>query len=219
MHIKSWARRFLFRDEQLLQSVSMLSGGELARAHVARMMLETADLLVLDEPTNDLDIPTLEVLEDAIETFPGATLLVTHDRAMLEALATRIVVLGAPDGVPRVVASLEQALRALAESEDAAAKASAAAARPAPSAPAAGAAVAAPAKKKLSYNEQREFDGMEAAIAAAERKHADLEARLNDPKLIADHGAYAKACDAAGAAQAEIARLYARWEELERKRG
>ena len=77
----------------------------------------------------------------------------------------------------------------------------------------------APAKKKLSYNEQREFDGIEAAIAAAEKKHADLEAKLNDPKLVADHAAYAKACDAAGAAQAEIARLYARWEELERKRG
>jgi ATP-binding cassette subfamily F protein uup len=221
MHIKSWARRFLFRDEQLLQSVSMLSGGELARAHVARMMLETADLLVLDEPTNDLDIPTLEVLEDAIETFSGATLLVTHDRAMLEALATRIVVLGAPDGTPRVVASLTQALRALAESEVAASKASAAAARTTPAAPPAATtstAVAAPAKKKLSYNEQREFDGMEKAIAAAEKKHTDLEAKLNDPKLVADQAAYAKACDAAGAAQAEIARLYARWEELEQKR-
>jgi ATP-binding cassette subfamily F protein uup len=183
----------------------MLSGGELARAHVARMMLETADLLVLDEPTNDLDIPTLEVLEDAIETFSGATLLVTHDRAMLEALATRIVVLGAPDGTPRVVASLAQALRALAESEEAAAKASAAAARasvaaakasvaaakataatasvaaaakPAPPAPTVSAPVAASAKKKLSYNEQREFELMEAAIAAAEKKHADLDARL-----------------------------------------
>ena len=73
-------------------------------------------------------------------------------------------------------------------------------------------------KKKLSYNEQREFDGMEAAIAAAEKKHADLETRLNDPSLVADHAAYAKACDAAGTAQAEIARLYARWEELEQKR-
>jgi ABC transport system ATP-binding/permease protein len=221
MHIKTWARRFLFRDEQLLQSVSMLSGGELARAHVARMMLETADLLVLDEPTNDLDIPTLEVLEDAIETFSGATLLVTHDRAMLEALATRIVVLGAPDGTPRVVASLTQALRALAESEVAASKASAAAARTTPAAPPSATtstAVAAPAKKKLSYKEQREFDGMEKAIAAAEKKHTDLEAKLNDAKLVADQAAYAKACDAAGAAQAEIARLYARWEELEQKR-
>jgi ATP-binding cassette subfamily F protein uup len=218
MHVKSWSRRFLFRDEQLLQSVSMLSGGELARAHVARMMLETADVLVLDEPTNDLDIPTLEVLEEAIETFPGATLLVTHDRAMLESLATRIVVLGAPDGLPRVVASLEQALRALAEFEQAATAQVSSRANPAPAPPVAATAAASATKKKLSYNEQREFDSIEASIAAAEKKAADLEAKLNDPKLISDHQAYAKACDAAGAAQAEVQRLYARWEELEAKR-
>ncbi|MEY4118970.1 MAG: hypothetical protein RLZZ116_2298 [Planctomycetota bacterium] len=218
MHVKSWSRRFLFRDEQLLQSVSMLSGGELARAHVARMMLETADVLVLDEPTNDLDIPTLEVLEDAIDTFPGGTLLVTHDRAMLESLASRIVVLGAPDGIPRVVASLEQALRALGEFEQASLRANAPV--PAPKAqPASSSAPASAPKRKLSYNEQREYDGIEASIAAAEKKAADLEAKLNDPTLISDHQAYAKACDAAGAAQAEIQRLYARWQELESKRG
>jgi ATP-binding cassette subfamily F protein uup len=213
MHVKSWARRFLFRDEQLLQSVSMLSGGELARAHVARMMLETADILVLDEPTNDLDIPTLEILEDAIETFPGATLLVTHDRAMLESLADRIVVLGAPDGIPRVVASLTQALRALGEFEQASPTPETAreTPRPASQQPTA-------ARKKLSYMEQREYDSIDASIATAERKAADLEAKLNDPKLISDHQAYAKACDAAGAAQAEVQRLYARWEELEAKR-
>jgi ATP-binding cassette subfamily F protein uup len=196
----------------------MLSGGELARAHVARMMLETADVLVLDEPTNDLDIPTLEVLEEAIETFPGATLLVTHDRAMLESLATRIVVLGAPDGLPSVVASLEQALRALAEFEQAATAQVSSRANPAPAPPVAATAAASATKKKLSYNEQREFDSIEASIAAAEKKAADLEAKLNDPKLISDHQAYAKACDAAGAAQAEVQRLYARWEELEAKR-
>ena len=220
MHVKSWSRRFLFRDEQLLQSVSMLSGGELARAHVARMMLEPADVLVLDEPTNDLDIPTLEVLEDAIETFPGGTLLVTHDRAMLDALASRIVVLGSPDGVPRVVASLDQALRALSEFEQASSRNASAAHAPAAakSAPAAASAPASSAKRKLSYNEQREYDSIEAGIAAAEKKAADLEAKLNDPKLISDHQAYAKACDAAGAAQAEVQRLYARWEELEAKR-
>jgi ATP-binding cassette subfamily F protein uup len=227
MHVKSWSRRFLFRDEQLLQSVSMLSGGELARAHVARMMLETADVLVLDEPTNDLDIPTLEVLEDAIDSFPGATLLVTHDRAMLESLASRIVVLGSPDGVPRVVASLEQALRALEEFETAhvrieqasrQAKAPASAQKTAVSTADSPASAPLPAKRKLSYNEQREFDGIESSIATAEKKAADLEARLNDPKLISDHQAYAKACDAAGAAQSEVQRLYARWEELEAKR-
>jgi ATP-binding cassette subfamily F protein uup len=71
----------------------------------------------------------------------------------------------------------------------------------------------------LTYNEQREFDGMEAAIAVAEKKAAELEAKLNDPKLLGDHAAYAKACDASAAAQTEVTRLYARWEELEAKRG
>jgi len=181
---------------------------------VARMMLETADVLVTAEQTNDLDIPTLEVLEEAIETFPGGTVLVTHDRAMLESLATRIVVLGSPDGVPRVVASLEQALRALREFEEVSLRANAPAPAPksAPAAPPA-------ARKKLSYNEQREYEGIEGAIAAAEKKAADLESRLSDPTLISDHAAYAKACAAAGAAQAEVQRLYGRWEELESKRG
>jgi ATP-binding cassette subfamily F protein uup len=213
MHITAWARRFLFRDDQLIQEVGRLSGGELARAHLARMMLEPADLLILDEPTNDLDLPTLGVLEESIEEFPGATLLVTHDRAMLERLATRLVVLGAPDGTPRIVASLEQALKALGEFESAAEEA----ARPAVKQPAA--APPSPAKGKLSYREQREYDGIEAAIAAAEAKAAQAETATHDPKVHADHQASAKAFEALAAAQAEVTRLFARWEELEAKRG
>ena len=229
MHVTAWSRRFLFRDEQLLQQVSMLSGGELARAHVARMMLDPADILVLDEPTNDLDIPTLEVLEDAVEGFAGATLLVTHDRAMLSRLASRIVVLGAPDGVPRVVASLPQALRVLHEFENHVATPIARAATPAtkPSAKPIAVTVAKAAstpssnapKKKLSYNEQRESDNMEKSISTAEAKAADLEAQINDPKLLADHAAYAKACEVLATAHAEVTRLYTRWATIEAKRG
>ncbi len=224
MHITAWARRFLFRDEQLLQQVSMLSGGELARAHVARMMLESADVLVLDEPTNDLDIPTLEVLEEAVESFAGATLLVTHDRAMLERLACRIIVLGAPDGIPRSVTSLSQALRALSEFETLTASAAASTSSPSTSAslPAANAsatpAVAVGSKKKLSYNEQREFDQMEATIHAAEAKSHALEDAVNEPSLASDRAAYAKACHALGHAQSEVTRLYERWTALEKKR-
>jgi ATP-binding cassette subfamily F protein uup len=124
-----------------------------------------------------------------------------------------------------VVASLEQALRALDEFERAE-SALVASARRESSAEAAAtkqAAVTAPppppARKKLGYNEQREYDGIEAAIAAAEAKAAQLDATLADPALLADHARYAKACDAAGAAHAEVARLYARWDELEAKRG
>ncbi|MFO0962551.1 MAG: ABC-F family ATP-binding cassette domain-containing protein [Phycisphaerales bacterium] len=223
MHITAWSRRFLFRDEQLLQPVGSLSGGELARAHIARMMLESADILVLDEPTNDLDIPTLEVLEESIEGFDGAVLLVTHDRAMLERLAQTIVVLGDPSGAPSVVASLPQALAALERAElaqeRAASPASVASAATAASTPAADPAPPASGpRRRLNFKEQRELDGMEAAIEAAERAAATAEARVADPAVAADHARMARACTELEQAQAAVAALYERWQELERKR-
>ena len=215
MHITAWSRRFLFKDAQLLQAVGQLSGGERARAHIARMMLEPADILVLDEPTNDLDIPTLEVLEEAIESFPGAVLLVTHDRAMLERLAERIVVIGAPDASVSVVASLDQALASLERAERTAQERERAARAPAPAAPKP---AAQSTRTRLSYKEQREFDGMEAAIEAAERAHAAAEARVADPAIASDHQKMSAACADLDRAQATVATLYARWQELESKR-
>src|SRR5207247_919480 len=93
VHVASWAKRFLFRPEQLEVPVGRLSGGEQARILIARLMREPADLLILDEPTNDLDIPTLEVLEDSLAEFDGALVLVTHDRFMLERVSTVILAL------------------------------------------------------------------------------------------------------------------------------
>src|SRR6266550_922040 len=93
LHVASWAKRFLFRVEQLETSVSKLSGGEKARIVLARLMLRPADLLVLDEPTNDLDIPTLEVLEESLLEFPGALVLVTHDRYLIDRVSTQILAL------------------------------------------------------------------------------------------------------------------------------
>src|SRR6266581_3462948 len=96
VHVASWAKRFLFRPEQLEMPVGRLSGGEQARILIARLMCEPADVLILDEPTNDLDIPTLEVLEDSLAEFDGGLVLVTHDRFMLERVSTVILAL---DGV------------------------------------------------------------------------------------------------------------------------
>ena len=93
IHVAGWAKRFLFRSEQLETPVGRLSGGEQARVLIARLMLEPADLLLLDEPTNDLDIPTLEVLEESLLEFPGALVLVTHDRYLLDRVSTRILAL------------------------------------------------------------------------------------------------------------------------------
>ena len=93
IHIAGWAKRFLFRSEQLDTAIARLSGGEKARVVLARLMLQPADLLVLDEPTNDLDIPTLDVLEESLLEFPGALVLVTHDRYLLDRVSTQILAL------------------------------------------------------------------------------------------------------------------------------
>ena len=204
MHVKSWSRRFLFRDEQLSQPVSSLSGGELARIHIARIMTQPADVLVLDEPTNDLDIPTLEMLEEALEGFPGALILVTHDRAMLERLATTVLRLDGRGGA-HLHASLDHAIRA--EDVEAA---------PAPPRPKA-APRPAPVRKKLSYMEQREYDQLEGRIEQAEAHVRDAEAVVADPIVQADHAKMTDACGRLTDAQAQVAALYARWEELESK--
>src|SRR5205085_10496582 len=93
MHVTGWAKRFLFRSEQLDLPVRDLSGGEQARVLIARLMLQPADVLILDEPTNDLDIPTLDVLESSLEEFPGALVLVTHDRYLLDRVSTELLAL------------------------------------------------------------------------------------------------------------------------------
>ncbi len=107
VHVVSWARRFQFRDDQLDQPVSELSGGEQARVHIARLMLRPADLLLLDEPTNDLDIPTLEVLEESLLDFPGALVMVSHDRYLLDRVSTVLLGLDG-SGVATPFADIEQ---------------------------------------------------------------------------------------------------------------
>src|SRR5580692_10038775 len=98
-HVAGWAARFLFRQDQLELPLNRLSGGERARVHIARLMLQPADILLLDEPTNDLDIPTLEVLESNLLDFPGAIVLVTHDRFLLDRLSKAILAMDGAGGV------------------------------------------------------------------------------------------------------------------------
>jgi ATP-binding cassette subfamily F protein uup len=219
MHITAWSRRFLFRDEQLQQQMRDLSGGELARVHIARMMLQPADILILDEPTNDLDIPTLEILEESLESFEGAVVLVTHDRAMLGRLATEVLVLDGTGGTA-LHTDLDQALRALEQSAEPA-RESPPTSTPATSSPStspsAPTSPTPPTRKKLSYNEQREYDGLEQRILEAETRATALEAKLADPAIANDHTRFAAACKDLGDAQALVASLYARWEALEAK--
>ena len=202
-HVAGWAKRFLFRTEQLETAVSRLSGGEKARIVLARLMLQPADLLVMDEPTNDLDIPTLDVLEESLLEFPGALVLVTHDRYLLDRISTRILALDGKGGT-EYFADLTQALQP----------------RPVASAPVVTAAPspASPSKpKRLGYLEQREFDAMEATVLAAEERLAEAKTRAEDPSIAADADALQKRYAELNAAQAEVDRLYARWAELEAK--
>ncbi|MFZ4574867.1 MAG: ABC-F family ATP-binding cassette domain-containing protein [Phycisphaerales bacterium] len=214
IHINTWAQKFLFNSEQLKAPVRALSGGEKARIHIARIMLEPADVLVLDEPTNDLDIPSLEVLESSIEEFPGSVVLVTHDRAMLARLATEIVALDGK-GAARKYVSYDQ----WEDAEVARRRQAAEAARAQRAAPVATAAAPAPppkvAKRKLTYNEQRELAGMEAAITKAESEVARLEAAMGDAATSADHRILDRTCRELGEAQAKVAVLYDRWAFLQ----
>jgi ATP-binding cassette subfamily F protein uup len=208
MHVAAWARRFLFRPEQLDVPVGRLSGGEQARILIARLMREPADLLVLDEPTNDLDIPTLEVLEESLAEFEGGLVLVTHDRYMLERVSTVVVALDGQGGA--------ETFADYAQWE--AARAGRAAAVPAE--PAAGVRRPPPPRartRRLGYVEQREWEGMEAAIEAAEAAVKACEAAAESPEIASDAAALQARYAALEAARAEVERLYARWAELEAK--
>jgi len=208
MHISGWAKRFLFRNEQLDLPVSELSGGEQARVLIARLMLRPADVLILDEPTNDLDIATLEVLEDNLDEFPGALVLVTHDRFLLDRIDADILALDG-QGNARSFADLSQWSAAA----DAARQAKNAPAKKPDIKPATPTAPS--AKKRLTWNEQRELEGMEAAIHAAEERVITLQAKVADPALATDHVRMHGVYDQLAAAQHDVERLYARWAELE----
>jgi ATP-binding cassette subfamily F protein uup len=208
-HVTAWAKRFLFRPEQLDLPVGDLSGGEHARILIARLMLQPADVLLLDEPTNDLDIAALEVLEESLADFPGALVLVTHDRSLLDRLCTDILGLDGEGGA-RVFADYTQWTAA--QRDLRAAKVKAAAPTPKGKAPREKA-------RRLSYQEQREWDSMEERILEAEEA---LAARRQDVEAAgggADHVRLQECCRALHEAQEVVELLYARWQELEEKQG
>ena len=221
IHINTWARKFLFSAEQLKQPLRSLSGGEIARVHISRLMLEPADILVLDEPTNDLDIPSLEVLEESIEEFPGAVVLVTHDRAMLARLSTNILALDGKGG-SRMFAEYDQWEAAQARATKAGTKAAKASEKsadsPAQKPDEKPAAKPASSKKKLTYNEQREMAGMEKAIEEGEARMAALQTQMEDPSVLADARRLQACCAEHAQVETAVAKLYARWEELEGKK-
>ncbi len=202
VHVISWAKRFLFRPEQLEMPINRLSGGEKARVLIAKLMLEPADVLLLDEPTNDLDIPTLEVLEENLADFPGALVLVTHDRFMLDNVSNIVVGLDGAGGAG-VFADYSQWEEA-----------QAAARKPVRAEKQADRQKSESGKKRLSYMEAREWETIEARIEEAEAVVAAKHAALEDRAVNTNPALLQKTVAELGAAQEAVDELYARWGEL-----
>lgn len=206
---RSYLSRFHFRGDQMDLPVGKLSGGEQSRILIAKLMLQSATILVLDEPTNDLDIATLDVLEQALRDFRGAVILVTHDRFFMDQVANQILAFtDEQDG---------EILRFSDFFQWEEWQRTKPAFNPGKNSTAQGAAAVAAKKTKLSYKEQRELDQMESVIQAEEAALAALQANLTAPEVANNYVKLAEVSKAAEIAQKKIETLYARWDELSKK--
>jgi ABC transport system ATP-binding/permease protein len=206
-HIISYLQDFLFEPARARQPVKALSGGERNRLLLAKLFIRPANLLVLDEPTNDLDTETLELLEERLVEFPGTVLVVSHDRAFLDNVATSIIAFDGPGQANEYVGGYSDWLR---QRPIAAQSASAAG-------PASRSGPAKPEKqKKLSYKDQRELEMLPGRIEALEAEQAALTATLGDPALYRQQPErIAEAQGRLAKIEAELGQCYARWEKLE----
>jgi ABC transport system ATP-binding/permease protein len=225
IHVASWASRFLFTSEQLNQPVRNLSGGERARVLIAKLMLERADVLLLDEPTNDLDLATLEILEDNLLEFPGALVLVTHDRYMLNRVSSIVLGLDGRGHIGRF-ADYSQWEDWMTEQEQASQASKTGSKAPrvrgdenSQATPAETSKADIRARKKLSYLEAREFATIEQRVEASDERLAAARNRVEEPEIATDAAALQQALAELDTAQLESDELYARWAELSEKGG
>ncbi len=229
VHVVTWAKRFLFLPDQLDMPVKRLSGGEKARIVLASLMLQPADVLLLDEPTNDLDILSLEVLEQRIEEFPGAVVIVSHDRYLMDRVCHRMLFLD-PDTLPAFYKNFSQILSAAARqrsnsekspADTRAGSGSRSASTPgstAVSRSVAGSRTAPGPETTFSFKDKYELEHMEDTILEAEDEVTKLTARVQDPDIMARPQQLADVCRDLEKAETRVQNLYARWEELEQKK-
>ncbi|MEW5834570.1 MAG: ATP-binding cassette domain-containing protein [Pseudomonadota bacterium] len=212
-HIVGYLQDFLFSPERARAPITRLSGGERNRLLLAKLFAQPSNLLVMDEPTNDLDVETLELLEELLTDYPGTLLLVSHDRAFLDNVVTSTLVLEGNGRVGEYVGGYSDWLRQRPASTSPAPLAAAPAAGPAPApAPAPPAA----AKRKLSFKDQRELEQLPARIEALENDIAERTAAMSDPAFFRQESAAVTAANEALAkTQAELDAAYARWSELD----
>jgi len=203
IHVNGWCKRFLFSPDILEMPIGKLSGGERARISIAHLMLQPADVLLLDEPTNDLDIPTLETLEESLLDFPGAVVLITHDRFMLDRICNCVLGLGDPNNTEIFpdYAQWEASQKVAAKPKEKKPEA------PPPEKP----------KPKLSYQEKKEYDAIEGKIGKLEEEIQKLNHLLEEKEIAENPARLSEICTAIGLAETQIEQLYLRFEELSKK--
>ena len=212
LHVVSWAQRFLFRPDQLETPVGQLSGGEQARILIAELMRQPADILLLDEPTNDLDIPSLDVLEESLLDFPGALILVSHDRFLLDSVCDQVLGFDGEGGVAfyadykQWLADLKKRKKEFPdcinpEQETSASKKS-----------------KQNKSGKLSYMDQREYDQIEEKIMEGEAEQESLQMLMDAPDTATDPQLLESVWADLEQARKNVEKLYERWDELEEKK-
>jgi ABC transport system ATP-binding/permease protein len=214
---KSYLSKFHFRPEQMDLPVGRLSGGEQSRLLIAELMMKSEPILVLDEPTNDLDVATLEVLQEALADFAGAVILVTHDRYFLDQVSNQILAFTGNDGETMKFADFFQWQEWYDAQKTAGAAQKSKSAEKSSSKATSGSS-ASPAKKvKLTFNEQRELEQMESEIQKSEKVVKDLQTSLASPKTASNYIKSQELSKGLQAAQKKTETLYARWQELSQK--
>jgi len=217
--LRSYLKRFLFADERITTRVKLLSGGERSRLLLARILKCGGNFLILDEPTNDLDLPTLRVLEEALIAFPGVVCVVSHDRYFLNRVCTDILAFEGDGKIHHSVGDYDYYLEKKQRRSEASARWTEESAPKKPVLPASRGAGRAqkPAKPaKLSFKDARELEGMEAQIFAAEEEIARIEGLFASPDFHRSHATKTNELMAElAAAKEKLGQLYARWEELE----
>ncbi len=213
--VRGYLRRFLFSDDRVRERVDRLSGGERARLLLAKVLKRGGNLIVLDEPTNDLDLASLRMLEEALVSFGGSVLVVSHDRYFLDRVCDQIVAFE-DGGIHVQPGNYSYYLEKRREREKSARQAyDVRESSPPPAAP-----VPPARKRKMSFKEKRELEGIEAVILEKENHAAERDRLLNDPSFFVT-----RAAEAPGLLKEledlkkEISGLYARWEELESMAG
>jgi ABC transport system ATP-binding/permease protein len=203
IHVNGWCKKFLFSPDYLGMPIKKLSGGERARIAIARLMLKPADLLLLDEPTNDLDIETLETLEETLREFPGAVVLITHDRCMLDRLCNVFLALGDPEEVKSYAEYSQweaaQSKKPVSQENKKIEKES-----------------STPNKKSgPSYKEKKEAEQIEKTIYKEEKELEELKSKLTLDSIIKDPKKLEDICKKIAVIEDKITALYSRWSEIE----